>query len=533
MKSRIQLTILGVVLPLVLIFLQSCHSNPVLTFPEEFEEKSFPLYGPYRVYRLPIETGVKVVNPVQISLGPGEMIFAANQSGEIYILQDRNGDGLEDEAILYADLRELGLHSPVGFTYMGDTVFIGTRSEIRAFRDSDGDLKADLSWTVFDQIPSSDHPYEWTSALNVGPDGWIYFVLTTDSWNPGASPDPHGLRGAILKVRPDGSQWERLATGIRSIHGMNFDSQGHLFFADNKGGGNAVEELNLLKVGSFYGHNPTKYEGSTGSSEPPQFALSHEVAPSGILFNPLNNDFGGTGGQLFVAFYGPGERWNRGGVSRVKITTKEHGLSFEEFPVADIPKLSDLAFGKDGSLYLAHHGVSDYWYNVVEEKTGGFYRLVYDPTLEGKNPSQRQIREESFSEASLENGKALFRIRACSACHAIEGDAELLGPNLRGIGKEYSKEELLEEIKEPSKRIKPSMIATKVTLVNGKVLLGRVIHSDEKSITLILVGNYIQKLQKDQVAKAEEDLKSLMYENLLEGLSEEEIDNLLNYLASL
>lgn len=533
MKYRLSFLILGIILPLFYLLLPSCQPEPNPAFPEEYEEKSFPTYGPYRVYRLPVEAGVKVITPVQISLGPGGMIFAANQSGEIYTLQDTNGDGLEDEAKLYANIQDFGLHSPVGFTFMGDTVFIGTRSEIRAFRDSDGDLVADLTWTVFDQIPYSDHPYEWTSALNVGPDGWIYFVLTTDSWNPGASPDPHGIRGAILKILPDGSRWERVATGIRSIHGMSFDRNGQLFFADNKGGGNVVEELNLLRAGSFYGHNPTKYEGQVQTFESPKYALTHEVAPSGILFNHNENDFGNTGGQLFVAFYGPGERWNRGGLSRIKILNNAQGLVFEEFPVADIPKLSDLAFGRDGSLYVAHHGISDYWYNVVEEKTGGFYRLIYDPTLEGKNPSQRAIREDNFSEASLENGKALFGIRACSACHSVDGETELLGPNLKGIGNEFSKEELLEEIQEPSKRIKPSMIATKVILKNGKVLLGRVIYADEKSIQLILVGNHTQTIPRDQIAKTEEDLKSLMYENLLEGLSQEEINNLLNYLASL
>lgn len=58
----------------------------------------------------------------------------------------------------------------------------------------------------------------------------------------------------------------------------------------------------------------------------------------------------------------------------MKVPKTETGYEFEEFPVADIPKLSDLAFAKDGSLYVAHPGISDYWYNSVETKTGGFIR---------------------------------------------------------------------------------------------------------------------------------------------------------------
>ncbi|WP_255502078.1 sorbosone dehydrogenase family protein [Algoriphagus sp. AK58] len=277
MKTRIMPS--GIPLFLLLIILASSCQSPSTPAYLTFEDTSVAVYGPYRVIKLPIDKGVTIVNPVQISLGPGGLLFAANQSGEIYTLRDTNHDGIEDEALLFADLKEIGLHSPVGFTHKGDTVFIGTRSEIRAFKDFDQDGKADTSWTFFDKMPVSDHPYEWTSALSVGPDGWIYFVLTTDSFNPGASPDPQGLRGSILKISPDGSQWEQVATGIRSIHGMAFNPSGDLFFADNKGGGNATEELNLLQVGKFYGHNPKKYEGKFDTIIPPVFSLENEIAP--------------------------------------------------------------------------------------------------------------------------------------------------------------------------------------------------------------------------------------------------------------
>ena len=516
---------------LTIILTFGCASPPANY--SEYEDTSATVYGPYRVIKLPIDKGVPIVNPIQISLGPNGVLFAANQSGEIYSLRDSDGDGLEDEASLFADLNEIGLHSPAGFTHKGDTIFIGTRSEIRAFLDSDQDGKADTSWTFFNKFPISDHPYEWTSALSVGPDGWIYFVLTTDSWNPGASPDPLGLRGSIVKVSPDGSQFEQIATGIRSIHGMTFNPSGDLFFADNKGGGNPTEELNLLISGKFYGHNPKKYEGKFDIITDPVFSLENEIAPSGIEFNSASNDFGGTAGDLFVAFYGPGEHWNRGAVGRVKMKKTASGFSFEEFPVADIPKLSDLAFGKDGSLYAANHGISDYWYNAVKEKTGGFYKIIYDPGLVGKNLTVKQIKEENFSVASLENGKALFGIRACAGCHAVDGVTDLIGPNLKGIGNEFSQEELLEEINKPSERIKPGMIATRITKKDGKVLLGRIVYTDENNTSLMLVGNQVIQIPKSEIESTEEVLTSLMYTNLLAGLSEQEIANLLNYISSL
>lgn len=516
---------------LAIILTVGCSSPPAKYL--EHEDTTAIAYGPYRVIKLPIEKGVKILNPIQLVLSPIGELYGSNQSGEIYRLIDSDGDGLEDEARLYANLSELGLRSPAGMAFRGDSLYVGTSSEIRIFLDQDTDGKSDTSWTFFDKIPVSEHPYEWSSALNFGPDGWLYFVLTTDSWNPGASPDPMGLRGSIVKVSPDGKELEIVATGIRSIHGMDFNPDKDLFFADNKGGGNETEELNLLQVGKFYGHNPKKYEGKFEAAIPPVFSVEHELAPSGIEFNDPKNDFGGTAGDLFVTFYGPSERWNRGGISRVTMKKTSEGIKYEEIPVADIPKLSDLAFGKDGSLYLAQHGISDYWYNPTEVKTGGFYKLIYDPALVGKHQTNRKIKEETIPEASLENGKQLFALRACSACHGVDGQSDLIGPNLKGVGAEFSKAELLEEIKMPSNRIKASNIATRITTKDGKVLLGRIVYSDSDKVSIMMVGNQIVEVQRSTIEKTEEDLKSLMYENLLVGLSEAEIDDLLNYISSL
>ena len=87
--------------------------------------------------------------------------------------------------------------------------------------------------------------------------------------------------------------------------------------------------------GSFYGHNEKKYRA--GSTLGPEFVFKTEVAPSGIEFNKSSNDFSGTGNDLFVAFYGAGERWERGAIAHVKLNRSPDGsYSYEEFPVADV-----------------------------------------------------------------------------------------------------------------------------------------------------------------------------------------------------
>ena len=519
------------VLAIIIISL-SCSSSKKESLYSKYIDTTVSVYGPYRVIKLPVSKGVKILNPIQIAAGPHGKIFAANQSGEIYTLQDSDGDGIEDEAVLFCNITDFQLRSPAGFAHRGDTIFIGTSQEIRAFVDANNDGKPDTSWTFFNQIPTSQHPYEWTSGLSFGPDGWLYCALSTDSWNDGPSPDPKKYRGAILRISPDGKKVERVATGIRSVYGMGFNEHGDLFFTDNEGGGNLKEELNHLINGAFYGHNPKKYEGYD-SIMGPAHSLETEAAPAGITFNPLNNPFGGTSGNLFIAFYGPGERWTRGGIGRIQIERLNDGrYNYKEFPVADIPKLSALTFSKDGALYLAHHGLSDYWYNSTEEKSGGFYKVVYDPSIDANSIKKRPTKQENASTRSIELGKQLFAQRACSACHGVKGP-ELLGPNLEGIGTRLSREEILEDIQFPSKVIKPSMGAVRVVKKDGQVLLGRVVNADDKQISLILIGNKVVSIPKSEIQSTANESKSLMYENLIKGLSKEEVNSLLDYIVSL
>lgn len=524
---------------LLSVFFISCQ-NPEKTAldqktVEKLREKDIDVFGSYAFIKLPIEKGVKVRNPVKIILGPDSVLYVANNTGEIYSLHDSDGDGLEDEARLFCNVKDDGLRTPVGLLFKGNELYVGTAQEIRIYTDQDGDGKADFSKTFFADIPQSEHPYEFTSGLTFGSDGYLYAVLSTDSWNAGAAADPDGFRGAILRISPDGKEAEKFVTGVRSVHSMVFNQYNDLLFIDNGGGGNPTEELNLAQKGKFYGHNPVKYNNPE-SKELPIHNFVSEVAPAGMVFNPMTNDFGGTAGDLFVSFFGPGERWERGAISRLEIEHKEDGTyQIEEIPVAKrIPKISDLAFGSNGDLYITHVGKTDYWYQPIEQIEGAVFRMIYSPWIKPmpiENAAQEKM--TTSSEDILAAGKQLFAEKACSACHSVDGKSDLIGPDLMDIGKFYSKTELLEEINNPSLRLKPGMIATKITNLNGEVFLGRVVGTDQDFIKLMVIGNRVLNIPKSEVKSEESYEKSLMYNGLLNGMSEEDTDALLSYIINL
>ena len=511
-----------------------CAPDRVTSPYQNYQDTTVKVYGPYQAVKLPIIKGVKLGNPIQLALGPNDLLYAMNQTGEVYTLHDSNGDGLEDSTALYCHVGDVGLRSPVGFANRGDTIYIGTAQQIRAYLDLNNDNKADTSWLFFNKIPNSEHPYEWTSGLQFGPDGWLYVAFSTDSWNAGAAHDPNGIRGSIIRISPDGKKSEIMAKGIRSVPGMDFNSNGNLFFIDNEGGGNPTEELNRLEVNTFYGHNKKKYPADSGNVKKPDFSLVSEVAPSSIEFNKTNNSFGGTGGDLFVSYYGPGERWTRGAIGRVVITQQpDNTYQFAEYTIADIPKISDLAFGKDGNLYLAHHGQADYWYNAVYKEQGGFYKLIYDSTSVVPGNYTRPKEGKSFSQNSVEMGKQIFAESGCLGCHQVAGKTELLGPNLKDVAKNFSRAEILESIVYPSKQIKPSMGGVRITKKDGSILLGRVLNSDNDQLAFMVVGNQIVNVRKTEIEKLEDEKKSLMFENLLAGMTDEKREALLDFLISL
>lgn len=523
----------------VLISFTSCQKNTQATLDQntidKLIDKSIEVYGPYAIIKLPIMTGVKIHNPVKVILGPDKLIYVANNTGEIYTLHDTNQDGLEDHARLFCDVKEDGLRSPVSIIFKDQDLYVGTAEEIRIYSDQDGDGAADSSRTFFNNIPQSEHPYEWTSGLTFGADGYLYAILTTDSWNAGAALDPNGWRGAILRISPDGKEAERFATGVRSVHSMLFNEHNDLLFIDNGGGGNPTEELNLALEGKFYGHNKTKYN-NPDSTELPIYSFVTEVAPAGMIFNPTTNDFGGTAGDLFVSFFGPGERWERGAISRLKMNRQQDGTyQTEEIPIAKkIPKISDLAFGSNGDLYITHVGKTDYWYQPADVLEGAIYRMIHAPWVEYLPVSKLpETKSDATSEDILAHGKQLFAEKACSACHSVDGKSDLLGPDLKDIGRFYSKSELMEEINEPSLRIKPGMIGSKITKKNGEILLGRVVGSDQDIIRVMVIGNRIIDIPKADIQSEEPQKNSLMYKGLLTGMSEEDTDALLSYIINL
>jgi putative heme-binding domain-containing protein len=149
----------------------------------------------------------------------------------------------------------------------------------------------------------------------------------------------------------------------------------------------------------------------------------------------------------------------------------------------------------------------------------------------GSNPRPRTI---LALQGDAGRGGKLFWSKAlsCGNCHTIGARGTALGPDLSAIGKLRGREDLLESILEPSRRIEPKYAAYIAQTADGRALTGLLVRRDESAVVLrdgqnkeiILAAKDVEVLQPARL--------SLMPDGQLAGLAAQEAADLLEYLAS-
>jgi putative heme-binding domain-containing protein len=517
-------------LALVLAGLASClHAgNPSRETLEKFRDPQVQSYGHYVAVRLPLVGGVSPWNPTVICFSKGGSAFAANQTGEVYQLVDSDGDGLEDTARLFCDVRRDGFRTVTSLGFLGDEVLVGTDSAVRAYRDADGDRVAEQGRTLL-KFPANGGPYDWIFGLCTGPDGNLYAALPTDSYSLDPSDDPGGWRGSLLSITPDGSRVEVVASGLRYPYGLAFTGDGELFFTDNEGGGNPTEELNRLVPGAFYGHNPRKF-GRPGKTQPPMVALREGRGSTGLAWNTTTNDFDRSGGCLFVALWGKDLFWSEGTVSRIRLQTLPDGTraAREEVVLRQIPKPTGLAFGPGGDLYVASYGVGGWNNSPGDRPSGGFYRIFH---VGWAAPDVPPHSPRLASRGNMERGGILFTNLGCANCHLGSMAVEGLGPNLAGLGETFIRSQALLAITNPSASIRTGYEAFRIELKDAEPILGWLVTSTPLSLNVQVASGQAVELSRDRILSVTRQRESLMPSALLENQTPEAVDDLMAFLG--
>ena len=198
---------------------------------------------------------------VFVCVDPNLSLSQMKGVGRVMRLVDTNGDGHADTYTTFAEM-----DSPRGIVSDGRTVFVMHPPFLTAYRDTNGDGIADESKDIvtglgFDlDFRGADHT---TNNIQLGIDGWIYVAVGDYGFVTARGTDGHEIHhrgGAVVRVRPDGTNLEIVATGTRNILDVALDPFARIFARDNTNDGDGWDtRLHYLAPGVNMGY-PTRYQ---------------------------------------------------------------------------------------------------------------------------------------------------------------------------------------------------------------------------------------------------------------------------------
>ncbi len=345
----------------------------------------------FTVRQLPVD--LPNVNNVKYR-ADGKLV-ALGYNGNVYLLSNRAGTGLEDRVELFWENKG-SLRAPIGMALtppgykLGQGVFVAAKGKVVLLVDSKGTGKADREIVVAQGWKESSHNVD-ALGVAIGKDGHVYFGLGTPDFANAyllgpkgkAGFDLKGERGTILKVSPDFKKREVLSTGIRFPVALAFNRRGDLFATDQEGAtwlpnGNPFDELLHVQPGRHYGFPPRHPKHLPNVIDEPStfdYGPQHQ-STCGLNFNePVN------GGPAF----GPKEwasdalvsGYSRGKLYRTQLAHTPAGYVARNHLLAALNMLTvDACVSPKGDLVVAvHSGVPD-WGSGPKGK-GRLYKISY------------------------------------------------------------------------------------------------------------------------------------------------------------
>lgn len=327
-------------------------------------------------------------NARSLTLGDKGVIYVGTrQQGSVYAVKDADGDGYAEKSYIIAK----GLSMPNGVAYKDGNLYVAESNRIIRFDNINKQLASPPKpQVIYDQFPSDKH-HGW-KYLAFGKDNRLY----TSVGAPCNSCLPEkDIYSTLVRLNPDGSNFEILARGIRNSVGFDWHPVSYqLYFTDNGrdhlGDDLPADELNKwTQKGQHFGY-PYCHAGDILETDladnkkctqftPPEWKFKAHIAPLGLRFYTGDQFPKQYKNQLFVAQHGS---WNRSSPHgyRIALVEFENNTAVAETVFISgwltkddkvLGRPTDILQMPDGSLLIA------------DDNLGVIYRVVY------KQPSQQ------------------------------------------------------------------------------------------------------------------------------------------------
>ena len=280
-----------------------------------------------------------------------------------------------------------GLRLPAGVAWKDGSLYVSSVNRIVRFDDIDRRLDHPPSPVVVsDKLPTDIH--HGAKYIAFGPDGYLYVPVGAPCNI--CAPDENRYAN-IMRMKPDGSDLEVFAKGVRNTVGFAWDPQSRdLWFTDNGrdmlGDDLPPDELNRApKAGMHFGY-PYCHAGAISDPEfgkqrpcsefeAPAQRLGPHVASLGMKFYTGTQFPERYRHQIFIAEHGSWNRSKKIGY-RVTLVRQEGGkaVSYEPF-VEGWLQPNDVVWGRPADIINAPDGSL----LVSDDHAGAIYRIRYQP----------------------------------------------------------------------------------------------------------------------------------------------------------
>ena len=135
-----------------------------------------------------------------------------------------------------------------------------------------------------------------------------------------------------------------------------------------------------------------------------------------------------------------------------------------------------------------------------------------------------------WSQGDEKRGRIIFSQRACESCHL---STNALGPDLSGVAKRLSPNDLFHSIANPNDNVPPAYRATAFTMKDGTKKVGRIAFYSADGVIVRTGPEKTIRLDEKDIANQKDWTTSIMPEGLLIGLTETQLADLYWYIKTL
>ena len=323
----------------------------------------------------------QVSNARSMTLSPNGTLFVGSRSaGKVYAIQTHDEGTQIKKPLVVAE----GLNMPNGVAVKDGALYVAEINRVLRYDNIEERLKNPPPPVVINDRFPRDRQHGW-KFIAFGPEGDLYVPVGAPCNICEPDPDRYA---AIMRMKPNGSNLEVFARGIRNTVGFDWHPQTkELWFTDNgrdrQGDNIPPDELNHApKPGLHFGY-PYCHGGDISDPEygkkhpcseftPPAQNLGPHVAALGMRFYTASMFPSEYRNQIFIAEHGS---WNRSTPIGYRVTVVElkgnKAVSYRPFAQGWLQ--GNRAWGRPVDVLVMPDGAL----LVSDDEAGAIYRIAY------------------------------------------------------------------------------------------------------------------------------------------------------------